>query len=46
MSYVTNFITYILDALPPFLMSEPIIYFVAIFILISIIKLIVNIFHA
>lgn len=46
MSYVTPFITYILNATAQFLGSEPIIYFVSIFILAEIIQLIKELFHA
>ena len=45
MQVITPFFTWILNELPNFLMAEPIIYFVALFVLVAIINIIIRIFH-
>jgi hypothetical protein len=45
MQIITPFFTWVLNELPNFLMAEPIIYFVALFVLVAIINIIIRIFH-
>lgn len=45
MSQISAFFTFILSEIPAFLMSEPIIYFVALYILLVVIAIVQRIIH-